>query len=406
MKKCPWEKMLSIVLCSGIVLAGCGVSGDNASNSTVDTEAAGSSETEETSLSSTSSTSELSSSNSVVSTSKSNADLSVNDSVLDPSLREGDTLTFEYFNTSMTVEWIQNIEAALETIGKDYNFKVTVGDANRDINTQLSQIDTAINQNIDGAFLFIVDEGSATAAVDKFNEAGIPVIGETLKLQDGNGKNVAPYVELDANGVGMNCGQWVVDNWKSTGVDLSDASTVGVIQDTNSKYQSDLARINGFMSGIESLGIPEVNVFTADCAAEASSTDNTEASYNQVSAIISAHPEITAWVVMGSVDSYAMGAARAIEAAGVQDNTILVSAGGELAIKEWDNGAASEWKATCYYDAMDIAEYMVEGMLEIKRGGKTAEEIYPDFKQNGQEYSAVEISGTMATPDNYKEVVS
>ena len=76
---------------------------------------------------------------------------------------------------------------------------------------------------------------------------------------------------------------------------------------------------------------------------------------------------------MGSVDSYAMGAARAIEAAGVQDNTIMVSAGGELAIKEWDNGAASEWKATCYYDAMDFAEYMVEGMLEIKRGGKTAE---------------------------------
>ena len=393
MKKNTWKKVIGITLCAGIVLTGCGSSESNSSGDVANSETTASQSSESTSSVETESTSASTS----ISTSS--------ESVLDPSLKDGDKLTFEYFNTSMTVEWIQNIDTALEEIGKEYNFEVVVGDANRDINTQLSQIDTAIDQGIDGAFLFIVDEGSATAAVDKFDEASIPVIGETLKLQDGDGNNIAPYVELDANTVGKNCGEWVVENWESTGVDLSDVSTVGVIQDTNSKYQSDLTRIDGFMSGIESLEIPEENVFTADCAAEASSTDNTEASYNQVSAIISAHPEITAWVVMGSVDSYAMGAARAIEAAGVQDNTILVSAGGELAIKEWDNSAAPEWKATCYYDAMDFAEYMAEGMLEVTRGGKTTKDIYSEFKQDGQEYAAVEISGTMITPDTYKDVV-
>lgn len=318
---------------------------------------------------------------------------------------EEEKLVFEYFNTSMTVEWIQQIDESLRTLGEEYGFEVLNGDASRDINTQLSQVDTAIGQGIDGAFLFVVDEGSATAVVDKFNEAGIPVIGETLKLKDGEGNNVAPYVELDAYGVGTNCGEWVVENKDTVGVDLSDVSKVGIIQNTNSKYQSDLTRVDGFMNGIAALGIPEDNVYMADCAAEATSSDNTEASYNQVSAILSAHPDIITWVVFASVDSYGMGAARAIEAAGLQDDAVLVTAGGELAIQEWANGSAPEWKATCYYDAMDFATQMVEGMLQITREGKTAAEIYPDFKEDGQEYAAVKISGNMATPETYEEIV-
>lgn len=321
---------------------------------------------------------------------------------------QGEKLTFEYFATSMTVEWIQQIEAALKTLGEENNFELLSADANRDINTQLSQIDTAIEQKIDGAFLFIVDEGSAPAAVEKFNTAGIPVIGETLKLKDGDDKNIAPYVELDAVGVGGNCGKWVVENGEACGVDLSDLSKVGVIQNTNSKYQSDLARIDGFMEELKKgfPDLPDSNVFMADCAAEATSNDNTEASYNQVTAIISAHPEIASWIIMGSVDSYAMGACRAVEAAGVEEKTILVSAGGEMAIKEWANDSGACWRATCYYDAMDFAEKMVEGMLGICRDGKAAGDIYSDVKGDGEDFAAVKISGNMCTAENYQEFTS
>ncbi len=319
---------------------------------------------------------------------------------------EEETLTFEYFNTSMTVEWIQNIEKDLKTLGEEYNFEVLTADANRSIDTQLSQIDTAIQNGIDGAFLFIVDEGSAPAAVEKFDAAGIPVIGETLKLQDGDGNAIAPYVELDAEGVGSNCAQWVVDNWESTGVDLSDVSKVGVIIDTNSKYQSDLVRGDAFTETfLAGMGMTEDNVYMADCAAETASTDNTEASYNQVAAILTAHPEITGWVIMGTVDSYAMGACRAVEAAGLDDSVILVSAGGEMAIKEWDNGTAPCWRAVCYYDAMDYAEIMVEGMLQITREGKAASEIFDEYKEEGQTYAAIGIKGNMCTREDYGEFV-
>ncbi|ADK82181.1 substrate-binding domain-containing protein [Sediminispirochaeta smaragdinae] len=317
------------------------------------------------------------------------------------------TLVFEYFATSFTVQWIQDIEASLKELGAQYNFEVRTADANRKIETQLSQVDVALLSGIDGAFLFVVDEGSAPAVVSKFNDAKVPVIGETLKLKDGSDKVIAPYVELDAEGVGDKCAQWIIDNWKTTGVDLSKIETVGVIKGTNSKYQSDINRANGFVAGLKKgfPGLKDSNIFMADCAAETGSQDMAEASYKQTSAIIASHPEVSAWLVMGTVDHYGLGAARAIEAAGVEKKAILVSAGGELAVKEWANNASPCWWATCYYNAMDYAKYMVEGMLAMCREGKKAEDIFPQFKEAGQKYAVIKISGTMITRDTYKSIV-
>ncbi|TQI66998.1 substrate-binding domain-containing protein [Clostridium sp. KNHs216] len=316
-------------------------------------------------------------------------------------------LTLEYFATSMTVEWIQQVEAALKKLGEEENFELLSADANRDINAQLSQIDTAIEQKIDGAILFVVDENSAPAAVEKLNAAKIPVIGESMKLQDGGGSNIAPYVELDSYNVGVRCADWVSQNYKSCGADFSDLSKVGLISNTNSKYRPDVLRTDGFREAFVKAfpGLPKSNIFMADCAAEATSNDNTEASYKQVSTVISSHPDIEYWVIMGAVDNYAMGACRAVEAAGVEDRTILVSAGGELAVKEWANGTGKAWRAVCYYDAMNFAKVIVDGMVGILRDGKSPEEIYPDYKQAGQKYAAVKITGNMCTSEDYKQYV-
>lgn len=316
-------------------------------------------------------------------------------------------LTLEYFATSMTVEWIQQVEAALKKLGEEENFELLSADANRDINAQLSQIDTAVEQKIDGAILFVVDENSAPAAVEKLDGAKIPVIGESMKLQDGSENNIAPYVELDSYNVGVKCAEWVTQNYKSCGADFSDLSKVGFIANTNSKYRPDVLRTDGFREAFVKAfpDLPQSNIFMADCAAEATSNDNTEASYKRVATILSSNPDIEYWVIMGAVDNYAMGACRAVEAAGVEDHTILVSAGGELAVKEWANGSGKSWRAVCYYDAMDFAKVIVDGMMSILRDGKSPTEIYPDHKQADQKYAAVKITGNMCTSEDYQQYV-
>jgi L-arabinose transport system substrate-binding protein len=318
-------------------------------------------------------------------------------------------LVFEYFCLSFQVEWAQQIEAALKEQAAAHNFKLLSADPNFSIETQLTQIDAAIVQKIDGAFLWVVDEGQALAAVSKFNDAGIPVIGETFALRDSAGNDIAPYVELDARAVGANCGNWIVQNWKSTGVDLSNWATVGVIENSSSQYRNNTDRVTGFTDALKQ-GFPNLrssNIYQADCAAETAITDTTEAAYRQVSAVIAAHPEISAWLVFCSADNYGTGAARAIEAAGAEKKTILVSAGGELAHTEWDKGKDAPicWRAACYFDARDYVKYMVAGMLDICQNGKKTTDIFPEYKRPGQKYAAIRVSGTMVTPATYKQIM-
>ncbi len=371
------KSLLGMTLCGALLLAGCGGSG---------------SESESVSKESSSSTVQESSAGTSAGS--------------ESSATDDEKLTFEYFTLSMGIEWIQQIDDALIELGKEYNFEVLTGDADYDINTQLSQVDTAISQGIDGAFLFVVDEGSATAVVEKFDNAGIPVIGETLKLQDEAGVNIAPYVELDAEAVGSECGKWVCENYESCGVDMSDMSKVGVITVSSSKYQSDLGRGNGFLTELKAgfPDIPEDNYFMADIASE-TNDDESQNAYNLVAPLLSAHPEIETWIMVATTDHFGVGACRAVEAAGLEERTVIVSCGGEFAVKEWDNDAGKCWKAACYYDAMDFVKKMVEGMLEICREGKDASEIFAEYKTGEEPYAAVGISGSMITPDDYKEYV-
>lgn len=372
------KKAMGVLLCSTMVLAGCGGASDANSSSE------NSASVDTSSSSTTSETADVSSS----------------------AGGNEERLTFEYFTLSMSIEWIQQIYDALVELGEQYNFEVLQGDGDYDINNQLSQVDTAIAQGIDGAFLFVVDEGSATAVVEKFDAAGIPVIGETLKLQDGDGNNIAPYVELDAENVGGQCGAWVVENYETCGVDMSDMSKVGVVTISSSHYQSDLSRGSGFLTEIKNgfPDIPESNYFEADIAS-GTSNDESENAYNLVSPLLSAHPEIESWIMIATTDHFGVGACRAIEAAGKEDNVILVSCGGEYAVKEWDNSSAACWKAACYYDAMDFVQVMVEGMLEICREGKQPSEIFDEYRVGDEEYVAVGISGGMITPEDYKDIV-
>jgi ABC-type sugar transport system substrate-binding protein len=108
------------------------------------------------------------------------------------------------------------------------------------------------------------------------------------------------------------------------------------------------------------------------------------------------------WVLFGAVDDYALGAIRAVEAAGAADNSALVSCGGERAIPEWKEGRTGVWKACVYYSAMDFAIPICDALLEMVNG-TPATDIFKDKIEAGQEYGDFKISGNVVTPENYEE---
>lgn len=304
---------------------------------------------------------------------------------------------------SMASEWNQSIEENLLKLGEEKGYTLLTFDADGDSAKQLDQLNDAINQGVDAIFMHIADEGIAEAAAEAVAAAGIPMVGESLPVKDGDGNWLCPCAVLNAAGCGTVAADWVVDNWESTGVDLSDPTKVGVALVTNTLTENAVLRHEGAKAELQAKmpEIPEENYFIVDISA--GSNDYVEGGYNETSAVLTAHQDMKAWVVIGVQDDYALGACRAIEENGNVDNTILVSLGGEQAIPEWDGGTTKPWFATVYYTSMDFVEPCVDGLLSVVNDGAKLEDVFSDNIAEGQTYGTKLISGQAITYENYKE---
>lgn len=306
---------------------------------------------------------------------------------------------------SMASEWNQSIEENLLKLGEEKGYTLLTFDADGDSAKQLDQLNDAINQGVDAIFMHIADEGIAEAAAEAVAEAGIPMVGESLPVKDGDGNWLCPCVVLNAAGCGTVAADWAADNWESTGVDLSDPTKVGVALVTNSLTENAVLRHEGAKAELQTKmpDIPEENYFIVDISA--GSSDYVEGGYSETSAVLTAHQDLTSWIVIGVQDDYALGACRAIEENGKTDCTILVSLGGEQAIPEWEGGTTKPWYAAVYYNSMDFVEPCVEGLLSVVNGEATLEEVFSDNIDEGQTYGTKLISGYGITYENYKEYV-
>ena len=392
------KKVITMITCFAMVstLAACGGGASSSSLSTDDgaPSAASSSASEASEASKASASSFSVSASSVTSASTLVSDTNGDDDIVIALLMK-----------SMASEWNQNIEDSLKKLGEEKGFEVLTFDADGDSATQMDQLNDAINQGVDGIFMHIADEGIAEAAAEAAADAGVPMIGESLPIKDGDGNWLDPCVVLNAAGCGTVAADWVADNWESTSVDLSNPSSVGVVLVTNSLTENAVLRHEGAMDELEVKfpDIPESNYYIAYISA--SSSEYTEGGYNETSAVLTAHQDMKSWIVIGVMDDYALGACRAIEENGNADNTILVSMGGEQAIPEWEGGTTSPWYATVYYTAMDFAESVVDGLLSVITGACTLEEVFSDNIDEGQTYGTKTISGTAITYENYKDYV-
>lgn len=316
-----------------------------------------------------------------------------------------ESIVIGYLAKNIAIQWCQDMEDALKELAEEKNFKLISASADSSPEKQINQLQDFITQGVDGIVILIADEGIAPAVVEKCKEANIPIIGDALRLFDSNGNLIAPCVELSAHECGSMCSQWIYDNYASLGFDLSDYSKIGFVTITHSGIQSNEDRCDGAENKFLELfpNFPKENVFRADVAGETAIT--TEAAYNQMAGIITANPHIQTWLIVGSLEEYAQGACRAIEAAGLVDNTILTSIGGEKVTDEWDGGLTKPWYAASYYEAMDCASLVIDGLLSVIQGGVALEDLYPEYKEPGAKYSAGKFFGQMITLENYKEII-
>lgn len=103
--------------------------------------------------------------------------------------------------------------------------------------------------------------------------------------------------------------------------------------------------------------------------------------------MITAHPEIKTWLVTGANEEGCIGAARALESAGLG----VVGLGGYMAKDEFKKDGGSCVKASAYFSAESVGAGSIDVLLQLIEGKEPPKETAVD--------------AVVVTPDNYVEVM-
>lgn len=255
---------------------------------------------------------------------------------------------------NLQADFFNQIKIGVENYGKEKGIEVIVVDAKNDTATQVSQVQDLLTQNID-AFIYI-PAGAAAAAVPTrlAREAGIPVI------------NVDRFPEGEPGdtfigGEGVNSSYQVC----SEVIKRAGGSGKMVIIHGQKGTTPEVDRTNGCMKAIGEN--PGVKLVDQQWSQQWSPDEGFSITQN----MLTANPDIT--MIFGQADGLAMGAAKAVDVAGVSDKVIIGGYDGDGAALEYLAKCKGPFVVTATQSTRRMGVLAVDSAIAVAAGEKVAE---------------------------------
>lgn len=306
-----------------------------------------------------------------------------------------DAYDIVYYNYNVTNLTAQTTDA-LNLLGAKYNFTVEQLTANGDADAYINNLQTILLKGPDGLLVDISQE-LAPRVSEILDEYGIPAVCLFNKAVDVDGVELIPSVIMDQFYNGERQLEHLNSVYKDYWGDIDRAEIALLILDWSTNMDINM-RAQGAESKWKEL-FGDQTFYYGDTAAESLSA---EAGYNVANSLLAAHPEVKYWFVVGTVEDITLGAGRAIEALGKQDNVLMTASGAAILPGEWDAG----------YDGCWIANYAVSpflysgtgtfGLLAMIDGRATKETLWPDQFLPGDKAPRFMLKANMMTRENYK----
>ena len=122
----------------------------------------------------------------------------------------GKTITIGFSAPAADHGWMAQItQAAMDEAKKYKDVKLDVAQGTNDVNLQISQVETFINNKVDAIVLLPFDGAALTPVALKAMQAGIPVINVDREFDNPNAARVT--VLGDNYGMGVSAGQYICD---------------------------------------------------------------------------------------------------------------------------------------------------------------------------------------------------
>ncbi|MBQ6373353.1 MAG: substrate-binding domain-containing protein [Clostridia bacterium] len=284
-----------------------------------------------------------------------------------PAMAEGKTIVGIY--KMGTATWFIQEGAASQKVVEDNGDTWKYLDCDLNAATYMELLNTVIADKVDGVLVCLPDQNLSQVTVDMLTEAGIPVIAVDDALETEDGTKIAPWVGIDGYNIGKTTGEWGVNYIKEN--NLADDPEFAILLMTADTVSSCVPRTVGELEAIntELPDFPAERIFRADC--DTSAEDGNQAA----NAVITGHPEIKKWLVLGVSDESSQGAARAIESAGLGANSMSVGLGAYLCEDEFNN-PDSCFRAAAYFSALGVGSTAAQFMVDYLEKGTEIPETY------------------------------
>jgi len=250
----------------------------------------------------------------------------------------------------------EHVNHELERLVKNYpKFKLVIADGQANVNTQVSQVENFLTQQVDLLFISPFEAAPLTPAVTRVYKTGIPVIELDRKT---TGNDYTAFVGGDNRQIAREAGEWAAKTL------LPDGGEVAILEGLPSSSPA-IDRLEGFRQGVTTN--PKVKV-----VAEQPVDWMQDKAVTVFGAMLQAHSDIQ--VVYTSNDLAASGAYIAAKQAGKAGQVKIIGTDGLPGPSGGIRSVAEgQWAATFTYptgaaEALDLAKrILIDCAAEVPR---------------------------------------
>jgi ribose transport system substrate-binding protein len=292
----------------------------------------------------------------------------------------GETVTIGFSAPAADHGWMAAITNNVKALAEDYpDLDLQVAEGTNDVNLQISQVETFINDKVDAIVLLPFDGAAMTPVALKAMEAGIPVINVDREFNDPNAARVT--VLGDNYGMGVSAGQYMCeqlgDKPNAVIAEIAGIDSLPLTQD----------RSQGFEDALSECDLEVSNRVAADFTVEGGE----EAAAN----LLQAAPKIDG--LWNHDDDQGVGVLAAIENAGRDEFIMVGGAGSANAMREIESGDGV-LKATVIYPSTQGADGVLLARL-LLQGKSMSDTVEVEVPRSVQLYAPV------VTEDNVDQFI-
>lgn len=209
------------------------------------------------------------------------------------------SMKFGYVCMNLGNPWFVEVQKGYEDACKELGIDCLVIDSQYDVDKQVSDLETLVNDNYDAIMISPIDQNALKSIVDQANEADIVT---SCMAQSQDNTDFGYICEEYDYGclIGENAANWLNEN-------LKDEAEVKVVMITQDNVEDTIARADGIQETLEKM-CPNVNIVARQAG------DTAEKGLEIVEGVLAQHPDLD--MVVASNDSGGVGGYQAMANAG------------------------------------------------------------------------------------------